>query len=80
MWLSTLLEQGPSSTTHTLPDGQTFTLEEGAGLQLGEAVLDPSLAGLEDGMPLPDAVVSSCACHLEAATRKVPAPHCMWCC
>ena len=59
------------ATTHTLPDGQTFTLEAEEGRQLGEAVLDASLAGLPGAMPLADAIFSSCACHLEMATRRV---------
>ena len=59
------------SATHTLPDGKTFTLEQGEGRDLGEALLDPDLAGLPNSMPLADAIFSSCACHLESATRRV---------
>lgn len=55
------------STTHTLPDGQTFTLQAGEGRRLGEVMLQ----GAHLGLPLPDAIFSACACHLEPATRKV---------
>lgn len=63
--------QEGAPVTHTLPDGQTFTLAAQDGRQLGEALLNPALAGLQGSMPLADALASACSCHLEAATRKV---------
>ena len=63
-------DAAPLASTHTLPDGQTITLEAGEARQMGEAVLDASLAGTAS-TPMTDAIWSACICHLDAPTRKV---------
>ncbi|KAK9805370.1 hypothetical protein WJX73_007756 [Symbiochloris irregularis] len=66
------------TTTHTLPDGQTITLAGGEGRRLGEAILDPGLAGLP-GLPIADAIWSACCCHLDSPTRKAAMESLMLC-
>lgn len=55
--------------THTLADGSSYTLTV-EGLQLGEALLRPSLLG-HAGPPLAELVASHIMQHPDAAVRKV---------
>lgn len=57
------------SELHTLPDGQSIAVR-GEGVQLGEAVLRGKVEA-DDGPTLVEAVVNSCTCHSEPASRKV---------
>lgn len=54
---------------HELPDGQSITVRE-EGQQLGEALLRPSLLGL-DLPDLPSAAVTQIMQHPDGPTRKV---------
>ncbi|PSC72499.1 Actin-related 7 [Micractinium conductrix] len=55
-------------TTHTLPDGQTITIER-EGVQLGEALMDGGQLGL-DVSPLPQAVCTAATAQGDKDTRK----------
>ncbi len=55
--------------THTLPDGQTITIER-EGLELGEALMDGGQLGLD--LPrLPQAVYTAATAQGDKDTRKV---------
>lgn len=68
--------------THTLPDGQTITVQR-QGLQLGEALMDGSQLGL-DVPRLSQAVYTAATAQAEGPARKVrPAGNgrcCCWSC
>jgi hypothetical protein len=55
--------------TFTLADGQTVTIVK-EGLQLGEALVNPSIVN-PDLHSLAPVVVNSCMCHPDAGFRKV---------
>lgn len=59
-------------TTHTLPDGQTITVQR-EGLQLGEALMDGSRLGL-DVERLSEAVHTAATAQGDKDTRKVCVP------
>lgn len=59
----------PEPATHTLPDGQTITIQQ-EGLQLGEALMDASQLGL-DVAPLSAAVHTAATAQGDKDTRKV---------
>lgn len=54
---------------HTLPDGQSITIQ-GEGQQLAQALLNPSLLG-KDLSDLPSATVTQIMQHPDGPTRKV---------
>lgn len=54
---------------HELPDGQSISVRE-EGQQLGEALIRPSLLGL-DLPDLPSAVITQIMQHPDGPTRKV---------
>lgn len=82
-WWQPVLHQATSDTTssavqdpkpqkYTLPDGQVFAITT-EGVQLGEALLQPGLMGVEDA-ELPEALVSQVQQHPDAGMRKVSCP------
>lgn len=56
----------------TLADGQMVTIVK-EGLQLGEALVNPSIVN-PDLHSLAPVVVNSCMCHPDAGSRKVLVP------
>ena len=64
--------QDPRPQKYTLPDGQVFSITT-EGVQLGEALLQPGLMGVEDA-GLPEALVSQVQQHPDAGMRKVSCP------
>ena len=64
--------QDPRPQKYTLPDGQVFSITT-EGVQLGEALLQPALMGVEDA-ELPEALVSQVQQHPDAGMRKVRSP------
>lgn len=64
--------QAAASEVHTLPDGQSITIQ-GEGQRLAEALLTPSLLG-KDLPDLPAATVTQIMQHPDGPTRKV-CPH-----
>ena len=77
------LQEAAASEVHTLPDGQSITINghsitidgqsvtmEGEGEQLAQALLNPSLLG-KDLSDLPSATVTQIMQHPDGATRKV---------
>lgn len=82
------LQEAAASEVHTLPDGQSITINgqsitidgqsvtmEGVGEQLAQALLNPSLLG-KDLSDLPSATVTQIMQHPDGATRKVTALCC----
>ena len=63
------LMQATEGVVHTLPDGQSITIQ-GEGLRLGQAALQPSLLG-GDLPDLPAATVTQIMQHPDGPTRKV---------
>ncbi len=63
------LQDAAAGEVHTLPDGQSITIE-GEGQQLAQALLNPSLLG-KDLSDLPSATVTQIMQHPDGPTRKV---------
>jgi len=63
------LQDATAGEVHTLPDGQSITIE-GEGQQLAQALLNPSLLG-KDLSDLPSATVTQIMQHPDGPTRKV---------
>ena len=61
--------QATASEVHTLPDGQSITID-GEGQQLAQAILNPMMLN-KDLPDLPAATVTQIMQHPDAATRKV---------
>ncbi len=63
------LQDAAAGEVHTLPDGQSITIE-GEGQQLAQALLNPSRLG-KDLSDLPSATVTQIMQHPDGPTRKV---------
>lgn len=70
-------EDAAAGEMHTLPDGQSITIQ-GEGHQLAQALLNPSLLG-KDLSDLPSATVTQIMQHPDGPTRKAFAENILLC-